>query len=290
LIDILQLLANGVPAGTVYALIALGIVLIHNGTHVVHFGYGDQVTLSAYLVVIGQVVFGLALWPALLLSLALSGLLGLVIYLGILSPIRRTPLLVQIIATLAIGAGMREGLRAFMGPDPWPFPSFIASRVFDLGGVFVTSANLAVVVVSIGITAALFAFFRLSKYGQAILAASDNAVGASLVGISVGRVYAGIWLVASLLAAIAAFLLAPVVSLQPDMGLVAVKGFCAAVLGGFRSLPGAVLGGVLLGLIETAAGFYISTAAKDVIAFAVLIAVVIFMPQGLLGRARTKKV
>jgi branched-chain amino acid transport system permease protein len=290
LIDILQLLANGIPAGVVYALVALGIVLIHNGTRVVHFGYGDQVTLAAYLVVIGQVVFGLGLWPALLVSLALSCLLGLVVYLGILAPIRRTPLLVQVIATLAIGSGIREGLRAFMGPDPWPFPSLVTSRVLDLGGIYVTSANLAVVVASVVITAALFAFFRLSKHGQAILAASENAVGASLVGISVGRVFASIWMVASLLAAGAAILLAPVVSLTPDMGLVAIKGFCAAVLGGFRSLPGAVVGGVLLGLVETAAGFYISTAAKDVVAYAVLIVVVIFMPQGLLGHARAKKV
>lgn len=288
--DILQLVANGIPAGVMYSLVALGIVLIHNGTNVVHFGYGDQVTLAAYVVIIAQTIFGAPLWLALLAATAFSGMFGLAVYLGILAPIRRTPLLVQIIATLAIGTGIREGLRAYMGPDPWPFPSLVAPKVFDFGGIFISSANITVVIISLVITAALFMFFRLSKYGQAIIAACENPRGASIVGISTTHVFAGIWIVASLLAAIAAILMAPVVTLSPDMGLIAIKGFCAAILGGFTSLPGAVLGGVLLGLIETAAGYYISTAAKDAVAYGVLIAVVIFMPQGLLGKPQLKKV
>lgn len=288
--DILQLIANGIPAGVMYSLVALCIVLIHNGTGVVHFGYGDQITFAAYLVVIAQTIFGAPLWVAITSSIALSAIFGLFIYLAILAPIRRTPILVQIIATLAIGTALREGMRAFMGPDPWPFPALVTQRIFNVGGIFITSANIAAVVISIVITAALFIFFKASKYGQAIIAACENARGASIVGISVTKVFAGIWIVASVLAAVSAILMAPVVTLSPDMGLIAIKGFCAAVLGGFASLPGAIIGGILLGLIETAAGFYISTAAKDVVAYGVLIAIVIFMPQGLFGKAQLKKV
>lgn len=288
--DILQLIANGIPAGVMYSLVALCIVLIHNGTNVVHFGYGDQITLAAYVVVIAQTIFGAPLWLAITASILISGVFGLFIYMAILAPLRKTPLLVQLIATLAIGTGIREGLRAFMGPDPWPFPALVAPRVFNLGDVFVTSANVAAVVIAVVITVVLFTFFKVSKYGQAIIAACENAKGASIVGISVGKVFASIWIVASVLAAVSAILMAPVVTLSPDMGLIAIKGFCAAVLGGFTSLPGAIVGGILLGLIETAAGFYISTAAKDVVAYGVLIAVVIFMPQGLFGKAKLKKV
>lgn len=288
--DILQLIANGIPAGVMYSLVALCIVLIHNGTNVVHFGYGDQITLAAYVVVIAQTIFGAPLWLAITASILISAIFGLFIYLAILAPLRKTPLLVQLIATLAIGTGIREGLRAFMGPDPWPFPALVAPHVFNLGDVFVTSANVAAVAIAVIITVVLFTFFKVSKYGQAIIAACENAKGASIVGISVGKVFASIWVVASVIAAVSAILMAPVLTLSPDMGLIAIKGFCAAVLGGFTSLPGAIVGGILLGLIETAAGFYISTAAKDVVAYGVLIAVVIFMPQGLFGKAKLKKV
>ncbi|WP_213772263.1 branched-chain amino acid ABC transporter permease [Bradyrhizobium sp. dw_78] len=288
--DILQIVANGVPAGMMYGLVALGIVLIHNGTNVVHFGYGEQITLSAYIVVVLQVIFHVPFWLACLVSIVLSALFGLAIYLGILGPLRRTPLIVQIIATLAIGLGIREGLRAFMGPDPWPFPAIVANKVYDVHGVFITTANIVVVTVSIAIAALLFLFFRLSRYGHAILAACESPRGASIVGISVKQVSAAIWVLASVLAAVAALLMAPVLTLSPDMGLIAIKGFCAAILGGFVSLPGAIVGGVLLGLIETAAGYYISTATKDMVAYGALIAMVIFMPQGLLGKRQIKKV
>jgi branched-chain amino acid transport system permease protein len=177
-----------------------------------------------------------------------------------------------------------------MGPDPWPFPMLVTNHVYNVGGVFITTANIAVVAISVAIAALLFLFFRYSRYGHAILAACESPRGASIVGVSVKGVTAAIWMLASVLAAVAALLMAPVLTLSPDMGLIAIKGFCAAILGGFVSLPGAILGGVLLGLIETAAGYYVSTATKDVIAYAVLIVVVIFMPQGLLGKRQIKKV
>lgn len=288
--DILQLIANGISAGVMYSLVALCIVLIHNGTNVVHFGYGDQIAFAAYLVVIAQTFMGAPLWVAFVSSIVISAIFGLLIYTAILAPLRRTPLLVQIIATLAIGTALREGMRAYMGPDPWPFPALVPPKIFDFGGVFITSANIAAVAIAMVVTVALFSFFKFSKYGQAIIAACENAKGASIVGISVSKVFAGIWIVASVIAAISAFLMAPVVTLSPEMGLIGIKGFCAAILGGFTSLPGAIVGGILLGLIETAAGYYISTAAKDVVAYGVLIAVVIFRPQGLFGKRQLKKV
>lgn len=288
--DLLQLLINGVPAGIMYALVAMGIILIHNGTNVVHFGYGEQITLAAYCVVIMQVVLGAPLWLALVASLLISMVFSLLCYFGIMAPLRRSPLLVQLIATLAIGMAVREGLRAYMGPDPWPFPTIVPPQVFDLGGVFLTSASLVAVLSAVCLAGLLFLLFRFSKYGKAMLAASENPRGCLIVGIPVTRIFAAIWIVASVLAMASAMLLTPIVGLTPDMGLIAIKGFCAAILGGFTSLPGAVVGGILLGVIETSAGYFISTAAKDVVAFVALIVVVILRPNGLLGHTRIKKV
>lgn len=288
--DLLQLLANGIPAGIMYAIVAMGIILIHNGTNVVHFGYGEQLTLAAYSVVILQVIVGMSLPLAVIGAFVISAAFSLVCYFGVMAPLRRSPLLVQVIATLAIGMAVREGLRAYMGPDPWPFPTFVPSRVFNVGGVFITSANLAAVSASVLLAALLFAFFGFSKYGKAMLAASENPRGALVVGIPIVKVFAGIWLLAAVLAATSAMLLTPIVGLTPDMGLIAIKGFCAAILGGFTSLPGAIIGGILLGLFETAAGYFISSAAKDVVAFAALILVVVLRPNGILGRIRIQKV
>lgn len=288
--DLLQLLVNGVPAGIMYALVAMGIVLIHNGTNVVHFGYGEQITLAGYSVVLLKVMVGVSLPVAVIGAFLISGLFSLVCYFGVMAPLRRSPLLVQVIATLAIGMAVREGLRAYMGPDPWPFPTFVPPRVFDLGGVFITSANLVAIGSSLLIAALLFGFFGFSKYGKAMLAASENPRGALLVGVPIIKVFAGIWLLAGVLAAASAMLLTPIVGLTPDMGLIAIKGFCAAILGGFTSLPGAIIGGILLGLFEAAAGYFISSAVKDVVAFAALILVVVLRPNGILGRARIRKV
>src|SRR5664280_1685779 len=144
-----QVLVSSVTAGAVYALIALGFVLIHKGTGVVHFGYGDQVTFGAYLVLIGQVVFGLPFWPAVISALMLSALLGAVIYGGFMWPLRNASLLARIIASLALGTVLREFVRAYMGPNSWPFPFLLSQTAVSVAVVLVVPANLAIVGVSL---------------------------------------------------------------------------------------------------------------------------------------------
>jgi branched-chain amino acid transport system permease protein len=285
-----QVLISSVTAGAVYALIALGFVLIHKGTGVVHFGYGDQVTFGAYMVLIGQALIGLPFWPAVALALVASVLLGALIHGGLMRPLRNASLLAQIIASLAIGTVLREFLRAYMGPNAWPFPFLLSPSSLEFLGVLVVPANLAIVGVSLGVLALLFILFERTLYGKAIMAACDNRVGASLIGVRVSHVFLTIWILASVLATVAGILVAPLLTLSPDMGLIGIKGFTAAILGGFSSLPGAVLGGILLGILEGLAGTYISTALKDMISYGILIAVVLIRPQGLLGVLSVKKV
>jgi branched-chain amino acid transport system permease protein len=285
-----QVLVSSVTAGAVYALIALGFVLIQKGTGVVHFGYGDQVMFGAYLVLIGQVVVGLPFWPAVLAALVLSGLLGAIIYGAFMWPLRNASLLARIIASLALGTVLREFVRGYMGPNAWPFSFLLSPTAVSVGNVLVVPANLAIVGVSLAILGLLFLVFETTIYGKAIIAACDNPIGASIVGIRVSYVFLAIWCLASMLATVAGILVAPLLTLSPDMGLIGIKGFTAAVLGGFSSLPGAVLGGIALGVLEALAGTYISSALKDMISYSILIVVILVRPQGLLGVLTVRKV
>jgi branched-chain amino acid transport system permease protein len=285
-----QVLVSSITAGAVYALIALGFVLIHKGTGVVHFGYGDQVMFGAYLVLIGQIVLGLPFWPAVFAGLVLSAMLGAVIYGAFMWPLRNASLLARIIASLALGTVLREFVRAYMGPNAWPFPFLLSQTAVSVAGVLVVPANLAIVGVSLGVLGLLFFLFEKNIYGKAILAACDNQIGASIVGVRVSTVFLAIWILASVLATLAGVLVAPLLTLSPDMGLIGIKGFTAAILGGFSSLPGAVLGGITLGVLEALAGTYISSALKDMISYSILIVVILVRPQGLLGGLVIRKV
>lgn len=285
-----QVLVSGITAGAVYALVALGFVVLHRGTRVVHFGLGDQLTLSAYAVVVGQVFLGLPFWAAILLSLALSAGLGVLIERGVMRPLRGSPLLVMVIATLAIGAAIREAIRVGMGPQPWPIPFVLSPTPFTVGKLVLVPSNLAVVGVATVVMLGLFLMLRYTRFGRAIVAVYENQTGAAIVGISVQAVHARLWGLASVLAAVAGILIAPLITLSPDMGTIGIKGFAAAILGGFNSLPGAIAGGLILGILETAAGVYVSTATKDIVSYGLLIACVLLLPQGLFGKAEARKV
>lgn len=279
-----QIVLSGITAGSVYTLVALGFVLIYKSTHVIHFGLGEQVALGAYLVIMIQLYGAVPFWPAVLLALVAAGAVGFLIERAVMRPIRLRPILVQVIATLAIGLCIREGLRAVMGPQPWPFEFLLSPVPQSLGGVHFAWANVAIVGVSAAVMLVLYIFFRYMKLGRAVLATCQNPVGASLMGIPVPVVVSSIWVAASLLAAIAGILLAPIVTLSPEMGLIGIKGFTVAALGGFTSLPGAVIAGGLLGILETAAGIYVSTAGKDAVTYLLLVLIVIVRPQGLFAK------
>lgn len=285
-----QAVASGITAGSVYALVALAFVLLYKGTRVVNFGQGEQVMLGAYSVLLLNTFAGLPFGVSVALALVLAGVVGVLIELLILRRIVSAPPLTKIIAMLAIGLILREGARAVMGPNAYPFPFLLSPAPVRVGGALVTPANLAIVVAALTVMALFYVFFRYARLGKALRAACENRVAASLMGISVPFVFSTIWALASILAAVAGILLAPLVTLTPDMGIVAIKGWVAAVVGGFTSLPGAVVGGIVLGVVETVTGSYLSTALKDGVTYLLLIAILIARPSGLLERRVVKKV
>jgi branched-chain amino acid transport system permease protein len=285
-----QAVVSGITAGSVYALVALAFVLLYKGTRVVNFGEGEQVMLGGYLVLLLNTFAGLPFWLAVVLALVLAGGFGVLIERLVIRRIVESPPLTKIIAMLAIGLILREGARSLLGANAYPFPFLLSPAPVRVAGVLVTPANAAIVAVSLAVMVVFYLFFRYARLGKALRAACENRVAASLMGISVPFVSSAIWALASVLAAVAGILLAPVVTLTPDMGLVAIKGWVAAVVGGFTSLPGAVVGGVLIGVIETVTGSYLSTALKDGITYLLLIAILIARPSGLLERRTVKKV
>jgi len=287
---LVQIIMSALTNGAIYGLIALGFVLIYKGTGVVNFGYGDQVTAGAYFALITMTFFGMQYWPAVIAAVLISVLLGMLIYGLFMWPLRNQSLLARIIATLAYGTALRELLRAYMGPNAWPFPFLLSPGAVSVGGILVVPANLAIVAAALLVLSLLYLFMERTFMGKAILATCDNRLGASLIGVRVSNVFLSIWILASVLATIAGILVAPLLTLSPDMGLIGIKGFTAAVLGGFTSLPGAVVGGLVLGLLEALAGTYVSSAFKDVFSYGILFAIILVRPQGLLGPLLVKKV
>src|SRR5581483_8757639 len=196
-----QAVASGVTAGSVSALVALAFVLIYKGTRVVNFGQGEQVMLGAYLVLLLNTFAGLPFWLAVALALALAGLFGVLIELLVLRRLAASTPLTRIIATLAIGLILREGARAVMGANAYPFPFLLSPAPVTVGGVLVTPANLAVVVVALVVMGLFYLFFRRARLGKALRAACENRTAAALMGISVPFVFSAIWALSSVLAA-----------------------------------------------------------------------------------------
>jgi len=194
-----------------------------------------------------------------------------------------------ILSTVAVGQMLRSGVRIVRGQELSLFPPMLPTDPIRIGGLTVTPLSLAIIAISLLLVAAFTGMFQFTRLGKGMQAVAQNKDAASMVGISVPRTYARIWGISSALAGAAGILLAPLIIISPDMGIIANKGFAGAILGGFNSLLGAVVGGFLLGIIENLAGVYVGGSMKDVVAFVVLVAVLSIRPAGLLGRPEQRR-
>jgi branched-chain amino acid transport system permease protein len=285
-----QLILSGLVLGAIYALIALGYVIIYKATSVVNFAQGEAVMVGAY---IGLSVYSFMHLPVPLvfaITMAVAALLGVIIERVAYRRLVGAPVISLIIATLAVGLILRNVVRLIFGPNVYPFPPLIANRPLRFAGLVTTPQNLLILSVSVTCMVLLFLYFQFTKWGKAMRAVSQNGTAAVLMGISVRKVFSMIWALSAALGALAGVLLAPLLVVNPDMGWIALKAFVVAILGGFQSLPGAVLGGFALGILENLAGFYIGSAVKDIVAYVVLIAILIARPTGLFAERTGKRV
>jgi branched-chain amino acid transport system permease protein len=301
-VDVLLLLISGVAQGCVYGLIALGFVLIYKATEQVNFAQGDLLMLGAYvavtLIVEAQAMgwsIDLAFWLALLFAMAIMAGFGFMLDRVALRPIIGQPQFAVVILTIALGFVFRAAAGGIWGQEPKTMATPFTAKKIDIGGIVLGAENLAVIAGTILLAAILYGFFRYTRIGVAMQAASQNQLAAYYMGIPVKIVFSLIWAISAAVAAAAGVLLAPIATIDPNMGFIGLKAFAAAVIGGFGSLPGALIAGLMLGAIEPFAAAYGSRAGlpkgvPEVSAYILMLFVLIVRPQGLFAQIYRKKV
>ncbi|CAN5897896.1 branched-chain amino acid ABC transporter permease [soil metagenome] len=280
------LLLSGLTTGSLYALIALGIVVVNKATGVINFAHGELFMFSGFIAWMLHVQMGLPYLPSLLLAVAAGFGLGVLTDLIAFRPLKNANIISLVLATIGVAFILRGTARVIWGGkgDYLPFPPITSPEPMMIGDIMVIPQQLAVLAGAIVIMLLFAAFFRLTRAGKMMQATADNAKASTLVGIRIDRIYMLSFGTGAAIAGAAAVLMAPLTLLYPDMGFsFFIKGFAAAVLGGLTSLPGAVLGGIMIGIIEAMAGGYLHSSFIEVSAFIVIMVVLVVRPTGLLG-------
>ncbi len=288
----LQLLISGIALGCIYGLIALGFVLIYKATETVSFAQGDLMMLGAFGGMVCMTMLDFPFWLAVLSALVSMGLMGLLIERALIRPILGQPAFSIVMLTIGVGYVAR-GLITMLpgiGTDTHVLPVPYKDALLQIGGLIIPMEQLVVMVFTALLCVALFALFRYTKLGIAMQASSQNQLAAYYMGIPVKRLNGLVWALAALVAAIAGLLLAPITFVHANMGFIGLKAFPAAVVGGFSSLPGAIVGGMIIGVVESLAGFYLPEGFKDIAAYVVVLIMLMVKPNGLFGERLRKKV
>jgi branched-chain amino acid transport system permease protein len=288
--DLLQFLFSGVTVGAVYALVALGFTIIYNASDVVNFAQGEFVMLGG----MGTVVLyaaGVPLPLAALIAIAATALVGVLMNKLTIEPARGAPVVSLIIITIGVSIFVRGAAQLAFGKQIHTFPSFSGDEPFRVLGATILPQSLWVICGAIAVFIGLWLFFTKTLTGAAVLATSNNRLAAQLVGINTRFVMTLSFALSAAIGALAGVLVTPITLTSYDVGLgLALKGFAAAMLGGMGNPKGALVGGLLLGLLEALTAGYLSSQYKDAAAFIVILAVLFLMPQGLFGRKSTDRV
>jgi branched-chain amino acid transport system permease protein len=285
-----QVIVSGLTVGSLYALTALGFAIIFRATGVVNFAQGEMMMIGAIFALVLYQDYGLGYVPSFLLAMVAAWIMGALIERVAYRSLLTAPVFTVILSTVAVGQMLRSGVRIVRGDELSLFPPILSAQPFTWLGLSFTALNIGIVAISLGCLLGFVAFFRWTRIGWSMRATAQNKEAAALVGVSVPMVFSVSWGISAALAAAAGILVAPLITITPDMGVIGIKGFIAAIMGGYNSLHGAAAGGFLLGVLENLAGVYISSTFKDVVTFCVLIAMVIVRPAGLLGRRETRRV
>jgi branched-chain amino acid transport system permease protein len=289
MLDFIQQVVGGVAVGCVYGLIALGFVLIYKATEVVNFAQGDLMMLGGFFVFTFVSALGLNYWLGFLCAVVAMAAFGSLTERVVVRPILGYPQFSIVMATIGLGFFLRSVVGMIWGTDDLKIDTPFTG-VVKVGDLVLATDKLSVIVGTVVLCALLYWYFSRTRFGVAMQATSQNMLAAYYMGIPVKRVFSLIWAISAAVAAVAGVLLAPIAFIHTNIGFLGLKAFPAAVLGGFGSIPGALVGGVIIGVIETLAGFYAPQGWKDIAAYLVLIAVLWFKPEGLFGKRTHKKV
>lgn len=289
--DFIQLTLSGAATGSIYALAALGFTLLWQASGTINFAQGEFVMLPAFAMLMFMSA-GLPLPLAFLASCVVAVIvLGWGFKKGIADPLLRFGLMPVVVATIGLSIAVRNGLRAGYSAEAHPFPSLFADKLFTIAGVNVTLADIGTLAIALAMVVGTQLFLTRTVTGRAMQAVAQNTDSATVLGIDVSRMVLYTFAINAVLACAAALLVTPTYLAKFDMGeSLGTKAFFAAIIGGFNNSSGALLGGVIVGICENLAAAYISPAYKDAVALMLFMAVILFRPQGLLGRATERKV
>jgi branched-chain amino acid transport system permease protein len=285
-----QLLFTGIGIGSVYALVALGFVLIFRATNVVNFAQGEFSMVAAFLMVIFAVDLEWPYWLSLILSLGGMALYGALFNLGVYYPLRHRTYLPVIISTIGASILVTNSTLALYGPQPQVLSNLLDFQGLNLGGVFLDSQYLLIIGVTIVLVAFQYWFFEHTLLGKKLQATSQDKEMASLLGIPVAAMIMITFIYSAMIGGLAGILVAPILFVSIHMGgTIALKAFAATIIGGFGDVAGAIIGGLALGVIETFGAAYVSVPYKDGFAFLVLVMFLVFRPQGIFGERVAEK-
>jgi branched-chain amino acid transport system permease protein len=285
-----QLLVSGLAMGSIYALVALGFVLINNAAGVVNFAQGEFVMVPAFFAVMLLARVHLPFFPAYVLTLVGIGAFGLVFERVCYYPLRNRTFLPVIISTIGASLFMKNGAQLVFGTEPLNPPKPVPSAPIMVGQVAIDPQYILILGVTIIMLILQYLFFEKTNLGRKLQATAQDKEMSRLLGIRISVMIAITFVYSSILGGVAGILVGPVFYVTKDMGgLLGLKAFCSAIVGGFGSVPGAILGGFLLGIIEQYSAYYISSAYRDGFAFIILIAVLLFRPMGFFGEKVSEK-
>jgi branched-chain amino acid transport system permease protein len=290
--DVIQLFVGGLATGGIYALAAIGFTLLWQTSQTINFAQGEFVMLPAFFVLIGMGYFALPFWPAVAVATIVTViLLGYLFKRLMVDPMIRHGVLPLVIATIGLAILMKEMVREFYGADAWPFPPLAAATNVAVFGVAFAVQSLVVLAITIAAVLALQLFLNKTRTGRCMQATAQNPTVARILGIRVERMILYTFLINAALVALASILITPIYLAKFTNGeLLGLYAFIAAIIGGFNQVRGAIVGGLLLGVVDNLTAAYISSQYRMAVPLLFLIVVILFRPQGLFGRVEERTV
>ena len=289
---VLQIIVAGIAQGCVYGLIALGFVLIYKATETVNFAQGELMMLGAFTGLACMGLFGLPFWlAAVAAGLVMAGV-GMLVERLVIRPVLGQPAFSIVMLTFGLGYVARGGVTMVpgVGTDTHTLVAPYKGGLMEVGGVVLASEQMVVIGATALLCSALWMLFRFTRVGIAMQASSQNQLAAYYMGIPVQRLNGLVWALAAAVAAAAGMLLAPITFVHANMGFIGLKAFPAAIIGGFSSLPGAIVGGLIIGVVESLSGYFLPEGFKDVMPYVVVLLMLAIKPSGLFGERMRKKV